>query len=125
MKHDKVLLFSVTTENGLVVETFRSGGPGGQNQNKRDTGARVRHPESGAVGESREERSQWQNKKTALKRMVADHRFQFWVTQKIRQYDGHLTAEEWVMREMESLEHFKIEVRDEEGRWVEKSWKDM
>ena len=87
--------------------------------------ARVRHPESGAVGESREERSQWQNKKTALKRMVKDPKFQFWVQQKIRQYDGHMTAEEWVVREMESLEHFKIEVRDEEGRWVEKSWKDM
>lgn len=58
------------------VQTFRSGGPGGQNQNKRDTGVRVIHHPSGARGESREERSQLQNKRTAFLRMVDSPKFQ-------------------------------------------------
>src|SRR3954470_5249841 len=61
------------------VQHFRSGGSGGQNQNKRDTGVRWIHPPSGARGESREERSQLQNKKTAWRRMVETPEFQAWV----------------------------------------------
>lgn len=57
------------------VQHFRSGGKGGQNQNKRDTGTRVIHPPSGARGESREERSQLQNKRRAFLKMVATREF--------------------------------------------------
>ena len=74
----KQLLFSVTKKD-LRVDTFRSGGKGGQNQNKRDTGVRITHIESGAVGESREERSQEQNKKNAFRRMAASDKFQKWI----------------------------------------------
>ena len=62
-------ILSVTIHD-CEVQTFRSGGKGGQNQNKRDTGVRVIHHPSGARGESREERSQLQNKKLAFRRMV-------------------------------------------------------
>jgi protein subunit release factor B len=61
------------------VQTFRSGGSGGQNQNKRDTGVRVIHHPSGARGESREERSQLQNKKTAFRRMAEHPKFLLWL----------------------------------------------
>lgn len=54
------LVFSVTARD-CVRQTFRSGGKGGQNQNKRDTGVRFIHRPSGAVGEARDERSQHQN----------------------------------------------------------------
>lgn len=116
---DRELLFSVTTKNGLIVETFRSGGPGGQNQNVRETGVRIRHPESDSVGESREERSQLQNKRTALKRLAEHPKFRFWVHAKRRELEGKLTPEQWVEREMKELDHFKVEVKDSEGRWVE------
>ena len=49
------LLFSVTKKD-LRIDTFRAGGKGGQNQNKRNTGVRVTHPDSGAVGEARDQR---------------------------------------------------------------------
>lgn len=65
------LMFSVTLKD-CEVQTFRSGGKGGQNQNKRDTGVRIIHHPSGARGEARDERSQLQNKRLAFKRM-ADH----------------------------------------------------
>jgi len=58
------------------LQTFRAGGSGGQNQNKRDTGIRIIHRASGARGEARDERSQLQNKKLAWKRMAATPQFQ-------------------------------------------------
>jgi protein subunit release factor B len=67
-KH-KMLLFSVTKKD-LDVQTFRSGGKGGQNQNKVESGVRIIHRASGAVGESREYRDQPQNKKAAFQRMI-------------------------------------------------------
>jgi protein subunit release factor B len=57
------------------VDTFRAGGKGGQNQNKRETGVRITHRASGAVGQSREERSQLQNKKQAFRRMAESNTF--------------------------------------------------
>jgi protein subunit release factor B len=67
-------ILSVTIHD-CEVQTFRSGGKGGQNQNKRDTGVRIIHHPSGARGESREERSQLQNKRAAFRRMVESQRF--------------------------------------------------
>lgn len=66
---DRELIFSVTLKD-CDVQTFRSGGKGGQNQNKRDTGVRIIHRASGARGEARDERSQLQNKRLAFKRMT-------------------------------------------------------
>ena len=51
----KELLFSITKDD-FRVDTFRSGGKGGQNQNKVESGVRIVHVASGAIGESREQR---------------------------------------------------------------------
>ncbi len=45
----KQILFSVA-EKDFDVQTFRSGGPGGQNQNKVESGVRIVHRTSGAAG---------------------------------------------------------------------------
>jgi peptide chain release factor 2 len=50
----------------LERETFRSGGPGGQHQNKTESGVRYRHVPTGIAAESRNERSQHKNAATAL-----------------------------------------------------------
>lgn len=60
------------------VDTFRSGGKGGQNQNKVESGVRVTHGPSGASGESREHREQLRNKRAAFARMARSPRFQAW-----------------------------------------------
>ena len=88
---EKKLLFSVTKKD-LRIDTFRSGGKGGQNQNKRDTGVRIVHIESNAIGESREERSQEQNKRMAFRRMIQTDKFQKWL--KIRIWQMSYVAKE-------------------------------
>jgi len=52
-----------------TVNTFRSGGPGGQHQNVTDSGVRLRHRPSGITVSCRSERSQYQNKRTCLRRL--------------------------------------------------------
>jgi len=74
----KEKLFSVTKDD-LIIQTFRSGGKGGQHQNKTSSGVRIKHPPSGAVAESREERSQYKNKQIAFKRLVNTKEFKTWI----------------------------------------------
>lgn len=79
MTSDRQLVLRVTIED-CVVQTFRAGGKGGQNQNKRDTGVRVTHPPSGAVGTAREHRGQLDNKRAAFGRMARSAEFVAWRT---------------------------------------------
>ena len=51
------------------VETFRSGGPGGQHQNVTESGVRLVHLPTGVRVVSREERSQHRNRERALARL--------------------------------------------------------
>lgn len=54
------------SDDELERETFRCGGPGGQHQNKTESGVRFRHIPSGIAAESRSERSQHKNSALAL-----------------------------------------------------------
>ena len=112
----KRLLFSVTKKD-FDVQTFRSGGKGGQNQNKVESGVRIVHRDSGAVGESREERSQAQNKKIAFHRLVESKKFKAWHMIRCAELVGHKTVDEIVEERMDP-KNLRIEARDEQGKWV-------
>ncbi len=58
-------------DDDLERETFRSGGPGGQHQNKTESGVRFRHLPTGITAESRNERSQHKNSAVALSLLKA------------------------------------------------------
>lgn len=63
---EKVTDFEIAEEE-IRVETSRSSGPGGQNVNKRETAVRVVHIPTNLSASCETERSQAQNKETALK----------------------------------------------------------
>lgn len=112
----KELLFSVTQKD-FRIDYFRAGGPGGQHQNKTSSACRFTHVESGAVGESREEREQARNKIMAFRRCVSSPKFQSWLRIKTAEVASQETVEEKVEKLLQP--HFlKVEVKDEEGRWV-------
>lgn len=107
------LAFRVTIKD-CEKQTFRAGGKGGQNQNKRDTGVRVIHHPSGARGEAREGRSQLENTRAAFRRMAESKEFQVWAritALKLRPIDE--IVDEQMAEELLKIETF------EDGRWQE------
>jgi peptide chain release factor 2 len=56
----------VLRDDELKRDVFRSGGPGGQHQNKTESGVRYTHLPTGVAAESRSERSQHKNDSNAL-----------------------------------------------------------
>jgi protein subunit release factor B len=104
MKH---LVFSVTIKD-CKVQTFRSGGKGGQHQNKTESGVRIIHHPSGARGESREHRHQIQNKRAAWQRMANTKEFQNWCRAQVVRRRMNRTLEE-IVEEMMSPENLLVE----------------
>lgn len=111
-------LFTLTRKD-FDWQYFRAGGKGGQHQNKTDSAVRVIHRPSGATGESRTERSQFANRKLALRRLGRSKKFQLWIKLKSSEIIGQRqTIKEKVKQQM-NPSNLKLEGKTESGQWEE------
>jgi len=113
----KELVFSLTRKD-FEIQFFKGSGPGGQNRNKVETGVRIIHKESGAVGQAEDSREQLTNRKNALKRLADSPKFKLWLAKKLHEIEIGKTVEELVDEMMEE-KNIKIECVNENGNWEE------
>jgi len=106
------------TKKDFIVQTFKSSGHGGQKINKTDSAVRIIHRASGAIGESHTDRSQYRNKGLALRRLAASGKFKLWLNWLAYEIDSGKTMEQRIDKAMKP-ENLKIEVKDENDRWVD------
>lgn len=112
----KSKLFSVTA-NDCVFTPYKGSGSGGQKKNKTESAMRCQHPPSGAVGECEDHREQTRNKKEAFLRMSKTDKFKNWI--KLEGYKKIGLLDEVEKSVDKAMKNVKIEVKDENGRWVE------
>lgn len=74
----KELLFSLTKKD-FEVSYFSGSGAGGQHRNRHQNCVRIRHPESGVMVVSQEEKSRERNKKKSFSRLVEHKKFKDWL----------------------------------------------
>ena len=114
---ERKLLFSVTAKD-CRWDYFKGTGAGGQKKNKTSSAVRCTHIDSGAVGQSSDGRSQWQNKKEAFRKMAESSKFRAWMKIKKSKLLGiESETKEQVEMDMRS-QNLKLEVKDEEGKWM-------
>lgn len=75
---NKRLLFSVT-KNDFDMQTFSVGGHGGSGKDTSNSGVRLTHRASGAVGEGREHRTNTMNRESAFRKLVETSKFRTWL----------------------------------------------
>jgi peptide chain release factor 1 len=111
------LLFSLTHKD-FEIQTFRCGGKGGQNVNKRETGVRIIHRESGFSAECREEREQLQNKRRAFEKLCRSKEFKLWLRRKAAAVCGDEARLQADVEDAMRGTNIRTEVQ-QDGKWVE------
>lgn len=111
------------TKNDFTFQAFRSGGHGGQNQNKVNSGCRVIHTASGARAESRSSRSWEENRRIAFRKLVDSARFRFWIAEQHYAWEKGRNLDEEVAAMM-SDENIRVEVK-RDGKWVTEPYSRM
>jgi protein subunit release factor B len=116
---EKKLLFSLSKAKGdFRVQPYKGSGNGGQKKNKTMSACRIYHDASGAVAQSEEERSFFQNRKIAFKRLIESDIFQKWHKVQAATIMGAFAGiEDEVNRDMRS-KNLKVEIL-QDGKWIE------
>lgn len=118
-RENKDLVLSLTKDD-FDWKYSRGSGPGGQHKNVRDSRVVVTHEPSGARGESQDERSQLQNRRTALVRLTETPQFKSWLAAKTRGLKTPKELEAEVEESVNNPANIKLEVREGKG-WKEVS----
>lgn len=110
------LLFSLTAKD-FVIQTFCTGGNGGQHRNAKQNGVRIIHPESGARAEHRDGRDQDKNKQAAFKKLIETPTFRAWHKLEVAKRTGAVQRAEQATELAMQPKNLKVEARTENG-WV-------
>jgi peptide chain release factor 2 len=113
---NKELLFSITKKD-LELCFFSGHGAGGQNRNRHMNCVRLKHKDSGVIVTGQSYKEQRYNIKEALNNLVKHPKFKMWHTQKVNEILSGQTLGQKV-DEMMLPENIRIEIQDEEGRWI-------
>lgn len=100
----------------FFLQATKGSGPGGQNRNKNSTAIILTHPASGVVIRASEHKSQLQNKKAALKRLIQSDRFKIWLRMETAARELGYANLEAKVDEMISERNLKIEYFDPGGK---------
>lgn len=104
----KSLLFSLTRKD-FEVQTFCTGGNGGQHRNAKQNGVRIIHPASGARGEHRDGRDQAKNKAEAFTKLANTVVFKNWLKAEVARRTGLQARIETQVDESMSPSNLKVE----------------
>lgn len=114
---EKQLLFSVTKKD-FEINWFSGTGAGGQHRNKHQNCCRLTHKSSGIMKTGQSNRNREQNLQEAFVAITKDKAFNAWLKTKSAEQLGILAdLEDTLDRELR--ENIKVEIVDENGKWVE------
>lgn len=108
------LLFRLTKKD-FEVTHIRGTGPGGQHKNKKSTGVRIKHPESGAVAQSTEYKSQVRNKKAAFNRLVESKKFKAWHRLEVGRHTLSESEAKRIVERMMAPTNLRVETLGDSG----------
>ncbi len=116
----KKLLFSLTAKD-FTVQTFCTGGNGGQHRNAKRNGVRIIHNASGAVAEHRDGRDQGKNKIEAFRKLAETPKFKSWHRAEVARRLGMEAEAERATEEAMRSCNLRIEVATEKGWRLEQN----
>ena len=105
---EKVLLFSLTAKD-FEFQTFCTGGKGGQHRNAKQNGVRCIHHASGAVGEHRDGRDQYLNRREAFTKCAESKEFKAWHHLEVMKKLGKLKEVDRAVEEAMLPQNLKVE----------------
>lgn len=100
MDRQKLLTLS---KKDFRIEHYRGSGKGGQHRNKTDSACRITHIITGISACSEQERSQFQNKKIAFKRLCDKPEFKQWLKIESMRAAGIMKTEEQMLKEIDKM----------------------
>jgi protein subunit release factor A len=118
MEKPRRLLFSVTAKD-LDIQTFCTGGNGGQHRNAKQNGVRLIHRASGARAEHRDGRDQGKNRREAFLKLLETPEWKAWSKMEVSRRLGLITAAENAVEEAMAAPNLRIEVKGDDGTWHE------
>lgn len=102
------------------MDTFTVGGHGGSGKDTSNSGVRVTHLASKAVGRAVDTRSMEKNRRSAFERMAHTKKFQDWIKLEASRRMGDAQVIEERVDQMMAPHNLRVEEKDDRGRW--QSW---